>query len=137
MLLLPIILIALAAGTLVFLLLNRPHKAADQKAATEQARVNLAQVRTVYEGLEHRLFDIIGKQIGKKYIMEIREGEITVGMPAELLLMAWGHPAAIMEQAGDGEPEAIWIYPHENSGTGKNNMEVQISDNKVQGWKDN
>ncbi|SDD54859.1 hypothetical protein [Niabella drilacis] len=137
MLLLPIILIALATGTLVFLLLNRPHKAEDQKVAAEQARVNLAQTRATYEGLEHRLFDIIEKQIGKKYIREIREGEITVGMPSELLLMAWGHPAAIKEQPEEGGPEATWIYPQEDSGTGRSNTEVQIFDKKVQGWKDN
>lgn len=137
MLLLPIILMALAAGTLVFLLLNRPDKAADQQAAAEEARTALARARTAYETLEERLFDIIEKKIDKKYIREIREGEITVGMPSELLLMAWGHPASVTEHQDNGEPEETWIYPQGSGGTNNNNTEVRIFDKKVQGWKDN
>jgi len=136
MLLLPIILIALAAGTLVFLLLNRPDKAADQQAVAEQAREALARARTTYEALEQHLFDIIEQKIDRKYIREIREGEITVGMPSELLLMAWGHPATVKEHTDNGEPEETWIYP-QGSGVANNNTEVRIFDKKVQGWKDN
>ncbi|WP_018629751.1 hypothetical protein [Niabella aurantiaca] len=135
MLLLPISIIAIAAGLLVFLLLNRPAPA-DPGDGAKKAGAELARAKAVYEELETRLFAIIEKGINKKYTREIRDGEVTIGMPSELLLMAWGHPSEIKEE-GD-ETEETWIYPAGRSTVESGGgTEVRISGKKVQGWKDN
>ncbi|WP_300596452.1 hypothetical protein [Niabella sp.] len=138
MFLLPIIIIAITTGILVFLLLNRSDKAAQQKQQLEKAGNALVVTRDLYEKRETRLFDIIENKFDPKYTREIREGEVTVGMPAEFLLMAWGHPAEI--RAGDGKEnhDETWMYPQEkNSREPSRFTEVQILNRKVLGWKDN
>lgn len=134
MFLLPIIIIAITTGLLVFLLLSRSDKRVDQIHGKEKAGAELAASRAVYEKLETRLFDIIENRVDRKYIREIREGEVTIGMPAELLLMAWGHPAEIKARAG----EETWIYPQEKNAAEQTGVtEVQILNKKVLSWKDN
>ncbi len=134
MFLLPIIIIAITTGLLVFLLLSRGDKVVHQKEDREKARAELASARAVYEQVETRLFDIIENKIDRKYTREIREGEVTIGMPAEFLLMAWGHPAEIKAQAG----EETWIYPQEKNAAAQTGVtEVQILNKKVLSWKDN
>ncbi|MBO9591997.1 MAG: hypothetical protein J7599_03745 [Niabella sp.] len=134
MFLLPIIIIAVTTGLLVFLLLSRGDKTVHQKEDREKAGAELAAARSAYEQIETRLFDIIENKIDRKYTREIREGEVTVGMPAEFLLMSWGHPAEIKVQAG----EETWIYPQEKNAAAQTGVtEVQILNKKVQSWKDN
>lgn len=135
MLLLPISIIAIAAGLLVFLLLNRPAAAADAGDGAKRVDAELDRAKTRYEELEARLFTIIEKDIDKKYTREIRDGEVTIGMPSEFLLMAWGHPSEIKEQ--DSGTEETWIYPAGRGAAEGSSTEVRIADQKVRGWKDN
>ncbi|MCF3111399.1 hypothetical protein LL912_21610 [Niabella sp. CC-SYL272] len=134
MFLLPIIIIAIATGLLVFLLLSRNDKTVHQKQQVEAAGAELAATRAAYEKLETRLFEIIEHKIDPKYTREIREGEVTIGMPAEFLLMAWGNPSEIRTQEG----EETWVYPQEkNTAEPTRFTEVLLLDKKVRSWKDN
>ncbi|ANH82383.1 hypothetical protein A8C56_16685 [Niabella ginsenosidivorans] len=137
MLLIPILIIALAAGFMVFLFLNRadrlPHP---PDPVLEKASLELAQKKTAYEKLEQSLFEQIDKKFGKKYIQDIKDGMISVGMPSEFLLMAWGKPAetaALTVYNGTGEK---WVYHQVGSNGKQNHTEVILLNNKVDGWKD-
>ncbi|MBZ4188481.1 hypothetical protein [Niabella beijingensis] len=133
MVLIPIIIIAITAGFLVFLFLNKPSPTEPPAAATESLAAGVQEKQAVYEKLETQLFEIIEQSFDKKYTREIREGEVSVGMPAEFLLMAWGNPA----RTGDGNGEAAtWVYTQPENGEQDKETEVRIFQKKVQSWKD-
>ncbi|HEX7755808.1 MAG TPA: hypothetical protein VF421_10720 [Niabella sp.] len=137
MLLIPILIIALATGCLVFLFLNRTGKEAlPLDPGLENAFLELAQKKRDYETLEQNLFTRIDKKFGKKYIQDIKDGMISVGMPSEFLLMAWGKPAEVTGLTvynGTGEK---WIYHQVDSRGKQNNTEVMLLNNQVDSWKD-
>lgn len=137
MALIPIIIIALATGLLVFLLLSfsgRKKTVGENPADT--ALSELEAKKNHYNTLEGKLFDIVERNFDRKYVQEIKSGEISTGMPVECLLMSWGHPVEIREELRAGPDDATWIYKQIDPKVRTRFTEVRVLDKKVQGWKD-
>lgn len=137
MLLIPIIIIALSAGVLVFMILNQTNKKQyNENMELGSTSDDFAQKKEAFAQLEQNIFSGIEKKYGGKYITDIKDGMIAVGMPSAFLLMAWGQPeekSGLKVYNGSGEK---WIYRQE-AGRGKtNNTEVTILNKKVDSWKD-
>lgn len=115
MLLIPIIVIALSAGMLVFMILNQTNnRHHNENTQLKSASGDLAQKKSAFEQLEQELFSSIREKYDNKYITDIKDGMISVGMPSAFLLMAWGKPEernSLKVYNGAGEK---WIYRQED-----------------------
>ncbi|TAE79426.1 MAG: hypothetical protein EAY81_11280 [Bacteroidetes bacterium] len=129
----------LTAGILylaIMYVLQRLKSAQHQKAimAAKDAYDNVKNSqREEKEKIIESIIAVYGYESGKK----VRNGEVWVGMPMHLLLLAKGKANSIKQSVDTNAITQTWVY---NSGDdsrkgAKADIEVVIQNNQVQSWK--
>lgn len=140
MLFVPIIIIALTVGFLVFFMLNKSGKGVAKVQQVDNAVdpfiAAFEQKKTNFRSIEEKMFGIIERNFDQKYIQEIRNGEISTGMPSSFLQMSWGRPMEVRNVLRVSGKDELWIYKQGDQKTKTTLTEVRVVDEKVQGWKD-
>ncbi|MFT4093773.1 MAG: hypothetical protein QM640_09030 [Niabella sp.] len=132
-----IVLLILAVAYLIYLYLNRnafhlKKAKADQNLGAVKTELLLAQER--FTKIENEISGLISEKFGQQFSADIKNGVVTVGMPAAFLTMAWGHPQKIVTDQKDAAMES-WYYRD----TGKKGIiqtEVMIRNKRIIALKD-
>ncbi len=121
---------------LVMYILQRLKSAQHQKA--------IAAAKAAYDNVKHAqqeekekivesIISVYGYESGKK----VRNGELWVGMPMHLLLLAKGKANSIKQSVDTNAITQTWVYNNDESkkGASRAEIEVIIQNNEVQSWK--
>lgn len=122
------------AYLLVMYIMQRVKSASHQKAivkaktAYDEARNNQKEER---EKIVENIIEVYGYESGKK----VRNGELWVGMPIHLLLLAKGKANSIRQSVDTNTITQTWIYTQgEGKKASSKDIEVIIRNNQVHSW---
>lgn len=129
----------LSAGVIyltIMYILQRLKSAQHQKAIAEakQAYDNVKNAqREEKEKIIDNIISVYGYESGKK----VRNGELWVGMPMHLLLLAKGKANSIKQSVDTNAITQTWVYQSgdETKKGARAEIEVVMQNNQVQSWK--
>ena len=109
---------------------SRKHEQAitEAKTAYDQAQAKLKESR-------NKLLDTISSIYGNEYGYMVRNGEMWIGMPTQLLLIAKGKANNIKQTADTNALMQTWIYNKvDQFGKTQSSLEVSIKNGLVLKW---
>ena len=104
----------------------------------ELAEYELEQAKNTFDNISLPVFQHILKEYGEDVAKSVAEGYIRVGMPVELLLVAWGEAEDIKKAVYKETVIEKWYYDgyYNRLSNKKYKTEVTIENSKIVGWKD-
>lgn len=121
---------------LVMYILQRLKSAQHQKSIVA-AKAAYENVKNAQQEEKERIIESIISVYGYESGKKVRNGELWVGMPMHLLLLAKGKANSIKQSVDTNAITQTWVYNNEHSkkGVSKAEIEVVIQNNEVQSWK--
>lgn len=132
----PIVLMAIAGGLMVVLFIHRKRLIAQTQTQLLTLAMELEGKRVLLMQLEDQVFPLIKALPPYNYVEEIRNGVISLGMPAEFLMMSWGKPAKIEIPEQWGGSVEVWTYAYEKMPGEWALQQVFMENNRVNNWKE-
>ncbi len=113
-----------------------------QKSKSRKHEKTITEAKTAYETAQtllierkNKLLDTISSIYGNEYGYMVRNGEMWIGMPAQLLIVAKGKANNIKQTVDTNAVMQTWIYNNmDQFGKTQSSLEINIKNGLVLKW---